>query len=76
MKPRILRHERGNIVYVWVKCPYEYRSMANKLGYVPEHRLVMAKFLGRALRKNEYIRHKDGDTQNNCCKNLVIRRYR
>jgi len=50
--------------------------MANKQGYVPEHRLVMAKFLGRALRKNEYIRHKDGDTTNNCCKNLILRRYK
>ena len=76
MKPRILRHERGNIVYVWLRCPYEYRSMANKQGYVPEHRLVVARHIGRCLRCNEFVKHKDGDTQNNSRTNLELRRYR
>lgn len=44
--------------------------------YVLEHRLVMARRLGRPLRKNETVHHIDGNTQNNADANLQLRQGR
>lgn len=41
-------------------------------GYVREHRFVMESMLGRSLRPNEIVHHKDGDTLNNDPSNLEI----
>lgn len=41
-------------------------------GYVPEHRLVMEKVLGRFLLKTEFVHHIDCDKQNNSTDNLVL----
>jgi len=51
-------------------------AMASKEGYVLEHRLVMARRLGRPLRKNETVHHIDGNTQNNADANLQLRQGR
>lgn len=41
-------------------------------GYVLEHRFVMSEHLGRPLKDDEVIHHKDGNKQNNDIKNLEI----
>lgn len=42
-------------------------------GYVLKHRLVMAQSLGRPLRSDERVHHKDGDRTNNELDNLQLR---
>ena len=56
----------------YVKCPSEFISMARKDGLILEHRLIMARHLGRALTKKEVVSHKDGDERNNEIENLEI----
>lgn len=56
--------------YIAVYDPSHPRAMKN--GYVPEHRLVMEKILGRYLEPFEVVHHIDGDKRNNCAENLVV----
>jgi transposase len=49
-----------------------FYSMASN-GYVLEHRLVMAKKLGRLLRDEETVHHKDGNGLHNKYRNLQLR---
>lgn len=51
-------------------------SMANHAGYVPEHRAVMAKMLGRTLTQHETVHHIDGNKLNNKPSNLQLRQGR
>lgn len=41
-------------------------------GYVPEHRLVMEKLIGRRLRSDEIVHHIDLDPSNNSPENLLL----
>lgn len=60
--------------YIWVRCPEEFWSMlAGKTPRVPEHRLVVAKYLGRPLERFETVHHIDGDRRNNEIGNLQLR---
>lgn len=69
---KILRPKGNGLIYIAVHCPDEFSSMADASGYVFEHRLVMARHIGRPLNKGECVHHKDGNTQNNKIENLEL----
>lgn len=56
----------------YVRCPDKYKDMSRKDGYVMEHRLVMAKHLGRCLSRQEVVHHIDHNPANNDISNLML----
>lgn len=45
---------------------------ATKQGYIRLHRLIMSEHIGRPLKENEEVHHKDGNTFNNDLSNLEL----
>lgn len=67
-------------VRVWLTSDDPFYGMAQRHskngGYILEHRLVMARSLGRPLEEHETVHHIDGDKQNNGLSNLQLRQGR
>lgn len=53
-----------------------FYQMCSPNGYVMEHRLVMAKSIGRLLERYETVHHIDGNRQNNDLSNLELHQSR
>jgi predicted DNA-binding protein (UPF0251 family) len=65
-------------IWVWVSPDDPMASMAvgngrGRSSYVLEHRLAMARKIGRPLRDTETVHHIDGDRTNNAQANLELR---
>jgi transposase len=57
----------------WIPVDDDYASMRTAMGYVLEHRLVMARALGRPLTNTESVHHINGDKTDNDITNLQLR---
>lgn len=68
LKARAFNHkaymENGYIV--------EYKKGYNKKGNVKQHRRIMEEYLGRPLRSDEIVHHKNGDKTDNRIENLEV----
>lgn len=68
------RVRMGSYVAVMVEPDSPFASMRMSQGYVLEHRLVMAKKLGRPLTSRESVHHINGVRDDNRPENLQLRR--
>lgn len=59
-------------VLIWLDKADFFYCMANSSGYILEHRLAMARHLGRCLQAWEQVHHKDGVRDNNALENLKL----
>lgn len=70
----IVKATKGGYLYCTTtpEHPYGEKRKDRKKKYVYLHRAKMEQHLGRYLKSNEQVDHKDGDKKNNNISNLVL----
>jgi len=63
---------KGGYVLVEIKPTSPFFAMRDKQSYIKEHRLVMAKHLGRCLKSWEIVHHKNDIKNDNKLENLEL----
>ena len=66
----------GGYLHEAVPATDPLASMRNRMGYVPQHRLVMARSLGRPLESHETVHHINGKRDDSRRENLQLRQGR
>ena len=66
------RHHNDGYIHVWIPPDDFFLSMAGVNRMIPEHRLIMAKSLGRCLFPWEVVHHKNGIRDDNRLENLEL----
>ena len=56
--------------YLYAMCPQHPKSLST--GYVYLHRLIVENYLGRILKDDEVVHHKDFNRKNNSIENLLV----
>ena len=56
--------------YIWLRVT-EHPN-ANSSGLIAEHRLIMSQILGRPLKENEFVHHRNGVKDDNMPANLLL----
>ena len=67
-----IRIDRNGYVQIWVSAQSKFASMSSKRNEIKEHRLVMAKYLGRCLERWEHVHHRNGIKSDNQIENLML----
>ena len=67
-----LKNVAGGYIAIKVFPDNLFFGMADKNGYILEHRLVMAMHLGRTLTRVEIVHHRNGDKEDNHLENLEL----